>query len=105
MDYENDITPKTVLPENSTADVKHAAAKKIPHISILLFALAGGVFVFGLILGIIFGFQDVTYMSKSLNLVTETQFSLQSAFGFWFDGICSAAVLCGLGIIAGKIKK
>lgn len=56
--------------------------------------LAGVTLLVGVVLGIVFGFDEVTrYNGFFNNPTTETVFELWRAFIFWFCGSCSALCL------------
>lgn len=62
--------------------------------------------VLGIVLGVLFGFDEVERFSYySQKIVTQTVFELWRALIFWFTGLCSALCLFAVSTVFKALSK
>lgn len=111
--FENNNLPqKDAVTESKTDSVQYVMTEKSKHTKSrngrrrnIFLALAVIVLVTSVICGILFGFVETTYLSKSLILITQRSFEWWRACLFWFVGISCSTCLFGISMIFGELKR
>lgn len=87
-----------------TKESKHKLNKK--SLALFFRILSIVVAVLGIVLGVLFGFDEVERFSYySQKIVTQTVFELWRALIFWFTGLCSSLCLFAVSTVFKALSK